>query len=299
MAAIAAGALAANAQTETGTVYVVPVGADGSATLLADKTYEGQVPMAASEGGTGLHAAGVELDGGFIFYAMSDDASETTLYGRSSWAVNPAIVGLENPLSIAATVGRSFYSVAPGTYDISFYKLSGYNYCELALSSDPSTIVYPANIYLVSSNRDYLAIPGADGVYTADVVMPASFRVSYEPRYDMLAFIYGPDGAATLTDGEEMPLTLRSNTDAVISYAADGGLRTGDKVNVTVSIVPGSESLTVNKNHSTAITDAELASDAPAQYFDLGGRPLRGEPTAAGVYIVRRGTEVAKVAVNP
>lgn len=145
------------------------------------------------------------------------------------------------------------------------------------------------------------AIPlsGADGQYSGKIVLPESFRVSYENSYDLPTFIYGPATAgATLVNDVAMDLALRENTSATITYAADSGLRAGNKVNVDVDIRPGSERLLVTKVKTTGIDDVEADSNAPARYYDLGGRMLSSAPDAPGVYIMLRDGKATKIAVR-
>lgn len=64
-------ALASYASDDEGTVFVVPVNADGTATVNADGSYSGQVAMTATEGQPGLTATHVHLDHGFVFLAVN------------------------------------------------------------------------------------------------------------------------------------------------------------------------------------------------------------------------------------
>ncbi|MBJ2182975.1 MAG: hypothetical protein JFR38_00485 [Muribaculaceae bacterium] len=297
VAAFAPVAMMAQA-AELGKIYVVPVDAAGKLPAAVEGGYEGMVEMTGGSVAGGMSAKEVAINGaGFIFYAAGTSESggaAATTYGLPIWAVRPAIIGMENPLNITG----GYAPVPVGVYDITFYQLPGYNYFNVVRSDEPTVVDYPSQVYIVSQNGSQIAVPGADGVYSDDLVLPASFRVSYEPDYDLKAAIYGPAAGTTLVNDEELPLALRENTGAVISYAADGGLKSGDKVTVTINILPGSESILVKKIKTTAISDIEADGDAPAVYYDLGGRALSGTPSAPGVYIVRRGASVSKVAVG-
>lgn len=135
-------AISANA-ADLGKVYVVPVGEGGTAVKLEDGTYEGQVAMGENPGESGITVNDVEIEHGFIFYAMSTDGTMNTLYGLPYWATKPAIVGLENPLEIADRIDGFYATVSPGKYDITFYRMSGYNYFSVKQSDDPEAVVYP------------------------------------------------------------------------------------------------------------------------------------------------------------
>lgn len=276
-----------------GKIFVVPVDASGKTVQLPDGTYQGQVELTASQDAEGMSAKGVAIEGaGFTFFAESTSDTKATFYNMPSWATQPAIVGLENPLSI---MGR-YASVEPGTYDITYYQNPGYNYFTVKFSDNPDEIVYPAQIFLMSSDSEYVALSGSDGVYAGNVVLPASFRVSYERQYSMPVFIYGPTSSGQIVKDERLPLQLRTNTATNLTPAADGEVRTGDKVYATVSIVPSDQYIVVTKAHATGIDEIESPEQA-AVFYDLGGRRLREQPTAHGVYIMLCDGKATKIAI--
>lgn len=299
-AAAVSAAFSANAQSsELGTVYVVPVAVDGTVTPQGTGGYYGQVSLGENPGASGVTAKNVKIDGaGFIFAAISTDGSMSTFYGLPYWAVQPAIVGMDNPLSIAGAVKDAYAQVSPGTYDITFYRSSGYNRFTVVPSDNPDAVEYPAQVYILSSSSNYVALEGADGVYSGTVSLPESFRISYERTYDQSEYIYGPAGAtAAVANDVEIPLALAANTDAVFTYSPDDVLKAGTKAEVTVNIVPGSESLLVKKHTATGIEDvaADAQPEVAAQYYDLSGRRYSSRPTDAGLYVERRGAEARLV----
>lgn len=299
-AAAVSAAFSTNAQSsELGTVYVVPVAADGTVTPQGTGGYRGQVSLGEIPGESGVTAQKVKIDGaGFIFVAISTDGSMSTFYGLPYWAVQPAIIGMDNPLSIAGGVKDSYAQVAPGTYDITFFRSSGYNRFSVVPSDNPDAVEYPSQVYILSSSSDYVALEGAGGVYSGTVSLPESFRISYERTYDQSEYIYGPAGAVSAVENDaEIPLALGTNTDAVFTYSPDDVLKAGVKAEVKVSIVPGSESLLVKKHTATGIEDvaADAQPQSVAQYYDISGRRYSSRPTASGLYVERRGTEARLV----
>ncbi|MCM1036835.1 MAG: hypothetical protein NC406_05855 [Bacteroides sp.] len=295
LAAMAASIGAAAQDDAAGKIYIVPVDDAGRPVELADGSYQGQVELTDADESTGMTARGFKVDGpGFAFYAKSSTDSKATFYMMPPWATLPAIIGMENPLAIT---GNKYVPVPQGEYDVVYYNNTrGYNYFRVTMSDDPDRVVYPSQIFMMSADGKYATLVGTDGVYDGLVAMPASFRVSYEQRYDMPEFIYGPDGDGRITATERMPLKLRSNTDTNLTLTADSGVQPGEKVLVRVSIVPGDSYIFVADATLTGIGEAEADSAEP-RYYDLGGRPLQGAPDAHGVYIMRRGSHTSKVVI--
>lgn len=114
-------ALASYASDDEGTVFVVPVNADGTATVNADGSYSGQVAMTATEGQPGLTATHVHLDHGFVFLAVNGDASKHTFYTLRGDEVS---FDTKNPLMIETDLSRHI-DVSEGVYDITFYSSTG------------------------------------------------------------------------------------------------------------------------------------------------------------------------------
>lgn len=115
------------AQEEAGMVYVVPVGSDGSPERNADGTFYGQMPLLPRGDEKGITAMGVTIEYGFVFLAVSADGSKSTYYTALSDDI--VMGGEHNELVIAPNTSR-FIKVAPGGYDITFYRrggTSGYN----------------------------------------------------------------------------------------------------------------------------------------------------------------------------
>lgn len=112
----------ASLAAEDGTVYIVPVNADGTATVNADGSYSGQVAMTATEGQPGLTATHVRLDHGFVFLAVNGDASKHTFYTLRGDEVS---FDTKNPLMIETDDLSRHIEVPAGSYDITFYSSTG------------------------------------------------------------------------------------------------------------------------------------------------------------------------------
>lgn len=107
-------ALASYASDDEGAVFVVPVNADGTATVNADGSYSGQEAMTATEGQPGPTATHVRLDHGFVFLAVNGDASKHTFYTLRGDEVS---FDTKNPMMIETDLSRHF-NVPEGVYDI-------------------------------------------------------------------------------------------------------------------------------------------------------------------------------------
>lgn len=113
-------AVFANA-AEDGHVYVIPIGADGSAHMLADGSYEGQVELTAHEGYPGIMVRKFSVENGFIFDTVNEDSSKQTFY---TLRTPPVSFDSKNLLSITATTA-DYIRVPAGRYDITFYRSTG------------------------------------------------------------------------------------------------------------------------------------------------------------------------------
>lgn len=122
---------------EDGSVYVVPVNADGTATVNADGSYSGQVVMTAAEGQPGLTATHVRLAHGFVFLAVNGDASKHTFYTLRGDEVS---FDTKNPLMIETDLSRHI-NVPAGVYDITFYSSTGSG-SSFAITAHTSTGAY-------------------------------------------------------------------------------------------------------------------------------------------------------------
>lgn len=111
--------MSAAVQTE-GSVYVVPVNADGTAALQADGSYVGQVEMTTHSGETGISVRRIEIEEGFVFSAVSADGTKHTLYTSRK----PVSFDSKNALSITDRVS-DYIEVPAGVYDITFYRSTG------------------------------------------------------------------------------------------------------------------------------------------------------------------------------
>ena len=93
----------------------------------------------------------------------------------------------------------------------------------------------------------------------------------------------------TAADASAYRLLFSSPGVDVTPTAADGS--------ISCRLSGGSFAVFATPDTSSAIDDVIADPDAPAEYFDLQGRPV-AEPDEAGIYIVRRAGKVTKVYVK-
>lgn len=108
---------------DDGVIYVVPVNADGSVTAISDTDFQGEVALEADASRPGMHADGVSLQYGFIFYAENLDESKSTFYGLSG--KNEELhFGERTRLYITNLEGSKtrYIAVEPGVYDITYFR---------------------------------------------------------------------------------------------------------------------------------------------------------------------------------
>lgn len=105
-----------------GTVYVIPINADGGIVSIGDGDYQGQIALSPAEGETGVSAKNIKLENGFIFYTSSTDGKLATFYKL----LDGEEASLDSPNRlIIAQDASSYIKVPAGTYDITFVKRSG------------------------------------------------------------------------------------------------------------------------------------------------------------------------------
>lgn len=277
-----------------------------------------KIPMT-TVGQSTYEAKGVDIEHGFAFMGESSAGSETfSFYTMPEWAVTPALVSFSNPLCVSMKRDEVI-DVAPGTYDVTFVGRDatgdGYHMFKLVPSENPQEVIYPASIFLVSGGSTWLVLDGSDGVYQGDIVVPSSFKVSYEPYYGAATFIYGPASSTVAQDNVALPLSYKVNTDATISYASGSGTR-----HVSVDIRPGSESIRISTAGTSSVENVEsgrgvsVYTDGGVVYVDgaeaesktllnISGMPVySGDadaigPFTSGMYILKVGDDVFKIAL--
>lgn len=308
--------------------YILVAGTDGKLPI-ADSGYPTKVPMTEVSNLT-YEAKGVEIDNGFVFLGESSTSASYSLYSMPSWAVNPIVVGMYNPVGIATST-ESLIKVAPGKYDVVFVARdltgTGFHMFKLEPANDVTAESYPEAMYMVTSQSVWIKVPGSDGVYEADVTLPESFRVAYEPRYDVSTFIYGPATASDnlLTNGVALPLVYMDNATVNIGYAPatdeSSALAAGKECHVAIDIRKGSESIKAQLTSTSAIdgvtTDSDIAVTVSGgvvnitgaegtvkELYSLSGSVVyRGMadaigPCHTGFYMLRVGDKVHKVTVR-
>lgn len=290
----------AYAQTsDSGQVFLIPVGSDGT----ADE--DAKIEMTRSDSDTFV-AKEVSIEYGFIIRGYDSSSGLSTDYSLSSWAVSPAVVGWLNPLN---GTGQSYIAVAEtGSYDVYFYSRQDTDYslsmCELKYSSAPDATTYPDAIYLVPSSGQKIRIDGSNGVYTATVTLPASFKIAYEPNYKYEAFIFGSatsDSPVVLQPGIAAELAYAQNTASTFSYDSTAPVNSDGQTQVTIDLASPTYTITVSSGIETGIGNVDATSDkAVSVIYDTFGRQIENDATKhPGIYIVRYSTgETSKMLVR-
>ncbi len=282
------------AQNETAPgPYIVPFAADGQ------PDQANRVAMAAVA--DIYEARDVDLSAGFAFLGISASGTDSTYYSLASWAVSPVPVGWPCPVAVSGP--ENYIHVSPGRYDISFYSRDytggAYHFFMLRKSAEPDYADYPAKIFLMGQSGSKVVLPAVDeGIYRAVVIPPSVFRISYEPRYDIPAFIYGPVSGMdeTLVSGVPVNIAYGEGVHAAFTYSGRP-MEDGDAAEmVTVSIVPGKEYVVVGADPSTGMTGVAVGGefDRP-QYYDLSGCRVACEGDVHGIFLMRTVSGVRKV----
>lgn len=310
--------------------YVLTANSDGTFTMSGDD-YVDKIAM--TEVSPGMYEVkDVDIEYGFAFLGESSSSSSVySLYSLPEWAVAPAIISWYNPLSISMGA-NSLIDVTPGKYDVVFLDRNqsgmGYHMFKLIPMDHVGAAEYPRSMFLVSNQTANVEVPGNAGVYESDVTLPSSFRVSYEPRYDMAMFIFGPASASANLLSNNVPLSLAytENSTVNLGYSQDATsgnvLAPGMMCHVKIDITGTEPSISVTIPGTSAISGIEsdnggvsvlvnggVVSVSGAEgmrkgLYNVSGVPVyegiadEFGPYARGLYMLRVGDTVRKVMVR-
>lgn len=285
-------------------LFVIPVDESGKVVSDGAGGYVGQIEMLpADDTGDVYSLEGVSVPNAAVaLYGINSATGMYTFYGLISWAVTPAPANYPSPLVIT-TEGRTIALPATGTYDFEFYSrdIEGISHHMLVPKpvGEDNSIRYPSQLYLVDSSGNFEVLQGdpETGVYSGRVQVPSSFRISYEPRYNVDAFIFGPVGTSSpvvqLNDSQRQEISYAKGTGAVFDVSPVAKARTGS--NIEVSLPEGY--IVVSDPLITGVEDITAEPATELQYYTVGGCPVAGTPDSSGIYIVRNGDRVCKTAI--
>lgn len=268
-------------------LYIIPANAEGKVEK-EDTGYKGQIQMVQDPADENRYTvSGVAVgNGSFAIYGINEDSGHATFYGPLGWAVTPLPANYPSPLSIAPD-GLTIKLPATGTYDFEFYDrdISGISYHMLVprpVNVDPD-VKYPQKLYLVTSGDKYVELNGdpLTGIYQGKVEVPEGFRISYEPKFSIDAFIFGPTTAADKVvwhDNEKISIAYTKGTDAV--FGSDSQAREGSS-NVAVNLPEGF--ILINGDVVLGLDEVMRESES-VEYYNLSGMRLT-TPPENGIYI--------------
>lgn len=268
-------------------LYIIPANAEGKVEKEG-AGYKGQIQMVQDPADENRYTvSGVAVgNGSFAIYGINEDSGHATFYGPLGWAVTPLPANYPSPLSIAPD-GLTIKLPATGTYDFEFYDrdISGITYHMLVprpMNVEPD-VKYPGKLYLVTSDDKYVELDGdpLTGIYQGTVDVPENFRISYEPKFSIGAFIFGPTTAADKVvwhDNEKISIAYTKGTDAVfesVSQAREGSS------NVAVNLPEGF--ILINGDVVLGLDEVMRESES-VEYYNLSGMRLT-TPPENGIYI--------------
>lgn len=268
-------------------LYIIPANAEGKVEK-EDSGYKGQIQMVQDPADENRYTvSGVAVgNGSFAIYGINEDSGHATFYGPLGWAVTPLPANYPSPLSIAPD-GLTIKLPATGTYDFEFYDrdISGITYHMLVprpVNVEPD-VKYPGKLYLVTSDDKYVELDGDPliGIYQGKVEVPEYFRISYEPKFSIGAFIFGPTTAADKVvwhDNEKVSIAYTKGTDAV--FESDSQAREGSS-NVAVNLPEGF--ILINGDVVLGLDEVMRESES-VEYYNLSGMRLT-TPPENGIYI--------------
>lgn len=268
-------------------LYIIPANAEGKVEK-EDTGYKGQIQMVQDPADENRYTvSGVAVgNGSFAIYGINEDSGHATFYGPLGWAVTPLPANYPSPLSIAPD-GLTIKLPATGTYDFEFYDrdISGITYHMLVprpVNVEPD-VKYPGKLYLVTSDDKYVELDGdpLTGIYQGKVEVPEDFRISYEPKFSIGAFIFGPITVADKVvwhDNEKISIAYTKGTDAV--FESDSQAREGSS-NVAVNLPEGF--ILINGDVVLGLDEVMRESES-VEYYNLSGMRLT-TPPENGIYI--------------
>lgn len=268
-------------------LYIIPANAEGKVEK-EDTGYKGQIQMVQDPADENRYTvSNVAVgNGSFAIYGINEDSGHATFYGPLGWAVTPLPANYPSPLSIAPD-GLTIKLPATGTYDFEFYDrdISGITYHMLVprpVNVEPD-VKYPGKLYLVTSDDKYVELDGdpLTGIYQGKVEVPEDFRISYEPKFSIGAFIFGPTTAADKVvwhDNEKISIAYTKGTDAV--FESDSQARESGS-NVAVNLPEGF--ILINGDVVLGLDEVMRESES-VEYYNLSGMRLT-TPPENGIYI--------------
>lgn len=283
---IAGMGLTANAN-DAHKLYIIPANAEGKVEKEG-VGYKGQIQMVQDPTDENRYTvSNVAVgNGSFAIYGINEDNGSATFYGPLGWAVTPLPVNYPSPQSIAPD-GQTIQLPASGTYDFEFYDrdISGIPYHMLVprpVNVDPD-VKYPQKLYLVTSGDKYVELNGdpLTGIYQGKVDVPEDFKISYEPKFDMGVFIFGPTSAidkVVWRDNEKINIAYTKGTDAV--FESDSQARESGS-NVAVNLPEGF--ILINGDVVLGLDEVMRESES-VEYYNLSGMRLT-TPPENGIYI--------------
>ena len=292
------------ASADSNKLFIVPADESGNITRNTDGTYSGQVEMVQDASNENAYSVkDIELPyPAFAIYGINEQTGLYTFYGTTGWAVTPLPVNYPSPLIIAAE-GVVMELPTAGKFDFELYDrdIEGIKYHMLIpKSADGNNAVrFPSHLYLIDSSNNSATVQGdmSTGIYQGDVALTGRFRISYEPRYNQDAFIFGPTSAGAksvgLRDGVRVAIGYAQGTTA--DFYADPSVGQKGTTHVEVNLDQGY--IVIGDSTPSAVEEIGV-EDAPKQYYTITGLPLPGEPEQSGMYIVKQGERYSKVVVR-
>lgn len=269
-------------------LYIIPANAEGEVEKEGIG-YKGQIQMIQDPTDENRYTVSnvAVSNGSFAIYGINEDNGRATFYGPLTWAVTPLPVNYPSPLSIERD-GQTMQLPVSGTYDFDFHDrdISGISYHMLVPRpvDVEQDVKYPEKLYLVTSDDKYVELDGGrlTGIYQGNVNVPEDFKISYEPKFDMGVFIFGPTSAIDKViwhDNEKISIAYTKGTEAV--FESDGQTRESGNSNVTVNLPEGY--LLINGDAVLGLGDIQ-AKNATVKYYNLSGVRLT-TPPENGIYI--------------
>lgn len=297
---------AISASSQDAPPYIIPVDADGeintdgkiAMTLVSDGIYE---------------LKNYTIDNGFFFYGEKGGIiNQSTYYTLTSFAVNPPVENHLNPISITQPSSTNYIKVAPAVYDITFSSRDnfGSSYHMFEITPVDREAAYPQSLFLVWGNKadQHIEITGSDGFYETTVPSDQTFKISYEPIYDISQFLIGPTTAPSsvyqLESGVKIPIQFGEGTDVSFIYYPSKSSDSSAPHTLTISLVPDNQYIVVDKQETTFGDSIFDDADTTQTVYSLNGTIVKSghsdltSSLPTGMYLIRRGNTVTKEAVR-